>query len=244
MCAIMVGGEYLRVAHIKSQTTFSSPSNQKMEGTGLTKVKRTLAIMLALLVFLTGCTREAAPSTKSADNATPGIETVMYEIKDQGTETLAAFDTDGRLIFDTTSNASGYVSMTGEQLEMFRAQDGALTLHNHPSGSTFSVEDLRAEAQRGTRRAMVVTNKDLYILEPGWRGWGDPDKLCQAYEAYVEQYSVEAQANTNLNTRRATIIWVQHQALTAVAADFGLSYTTIPVDEVFCFHGIYVVTAG
>lgn len=214
-----------------------------MEGTTLKKVTKIIALFV-LMAILSGCASKVAYSTESADNATPGIEAVMREISNQEFETLAAFDSNGRLLFETTAYESSSVSVTSDQLQQFWAEDGALMMHNHPSGSTFSAVDLRAEAMRGTRRAIVVTDRFLYVLEPGKRGWGSPERLFEAYTAYAEQYAIEAGQNPDLATLRARVIWAQHQALMATAADFGLSYQQVPMDEVFCFQGIYIVTAG
>lgn len=168
----------------------------------------------------------------------------MHSIKDQDFETLATFDSNGKLLFETTSNNPDFVNITSEQLEQFWNEDGALTLHNHPSGSTFSATDLKAEAARGTRRAMIVTHDELYILEPGWQGWGDPEQLCRVYSAYSEAYAAEVTAHAEIRSPSAQLIWVQHQALLATADEFGLGYQRMSLDEVFCFHGIEVVTAG
>lgn len=208
------------------------------------KAVRTIAVVLVLAVFLTGCVSNETPSTESADNATPGIEAVMHTIKDQDFETLAAFDSNGRLLFKTTQYEEGTVRLTSDQLSLFQAQDGALIIHNHPSGSTFSAVDLRAEAERGTRRAMVVTSDALYILEPGWRGWGDPEALAATYDSYGERFTQGAILDPNLGMPREITVWASHQALTATAEEFDLGYRRIPLKEVFCFHGIEVVTAG
>ena len=208
------------------------------------QVIKNLVLLLALAVILTSRAPREAPSTKSADNAAPGIEAVMRSIKDQDFETLAAFDSNGQLLFQTTSHEKGSVSVTSAQLNQFWSEDGAVIMHNHPSGSTFSPTDLLAEAQRGTRRAIVVTDKDIYILEPGTRGWGDAERLYDAYVTYTEYFTREAETRKELVSARATVIWVQDQALTATAADFGLHYWSMPMKQVFCFQGIQVVTAG
>ena len=206
-------------------------------------IKRLLPLFLVLAI-LTGCVPKEAPSTESADNASPSIETVMRAIKDQDFESLAAFDSSGQLLFETTSHEKDSVTMTSAQLDLFREQDGALIMHNHPSGSTFSALDLESEAKRGTRRAIVVTSDDLYVLEPGWRGWGNPTTLSQTYESYTQLYAEEAQTMPYLSTQRETIIWVRHQALMATAQEFGLKYMRLPIEDVFCFHGIEIVVAG
>lgn len=208
------------------------------------KVLKALLVLLLLFATLTGCVPRMAPSTESADNAPISIETVMRAIKDQDFESLAGFDLNGQLLFETTSNKKDSVLLTSAQLDLFREQNGALIMHNHPSGSTFSALDLESEARRGTRRAVVVTSDDLYVLEPGWRGWGNPAKLSQTYESYTQFYAEEAQAMPHLDTQREIIIWVRHQALIATASEFGLKYMRLPIEDVFCFHGIDIVVAG
>lgn len=182
------------------------------------------------------------PST-SKDNTTPSIETIVRTIKDQKFETLAAFDADGNLLFETTDLDALGVTMTAEQANQFREQGGALVIHNHPSGTSFSGQDLYAEAKRGSTRAIVVTWNKIYILTPSWRGWGDPDALKAAHEQHLEHYAQLVETDDSIITTGQTC-WVYDQAVAAVAEEFGLEYQQIAMKDLFCFHGIQVVTAG
>ena len=185
----------------------------------------------------------AEPST-SMENTTPSIETVIYEIRDQNFETLAAFDANGQLLFETTDNLNNEVTMSAEQVTEFRERNGALVVHNHPGGSSFSARDLYAEAMRGTKRAIVVTYSCLYILTPGPQGWGDPDALTEAYDGYYEHYIQEAESFGKRTSDTEKARWACDQTVRAVAEDFGLSYRQLTLKDLFCFHGIQVVTAG
>lgn len=209
------------------------------------KFARGLIVLLALMMLLTGCLPGKAVSTKSADNEGPSIETVIRKIKDQSFETLVAFDSTGKLLFEITSYERATVNLSKENLERFRASDGALFVHNHPSGTAFSVLDLRSEAYRKALKAAVVTKNDLYILEPGRKGWGDPEELSQTYENYIDRYMKEAQQDKDsLKTSTELEVWAYHQALTATALDFDLNYQRVPMDKVFCFRGTDVVVTN
>ena len=208
-----------------------------------------IAIALTVLIVLfsiSACAQEPLPQTTepsvSMDCPTPSIETIVRTIKDQNFETLAAFDADGRLLLEITDHDSQKVTMTAEQIAQFREQGGALIIHNHPSGNSFSAQDLYTEAMRGTQRAIVVTRDYLYILSPGWQGWGDPDRLRDAHDKYSVEFEQLAETEDWRSTS-ARNRWVSDQAVAAVASDFGLDYWKIPVKDLFCFHGIQVVTA-
>lgn len=200
--------------------------------------------LLVLTTFVWLLPPPVVGSSKSMDNDTPSIESIVRTIGEQNYETLAVFDTNGRLLFETTTNESNSVTMSIEQLEQFRTQGGALVIHNHPSGTTFSAQDLRTEAERGTQRAIVVTHDYLYILTPGWRGWGNPDALMATCAAYEAHYAQEAMANESLKTSFARNRWTHDQAVAATAKDYGLEYQQIAMKDLLCFHGIFIVTRG
>lgn len=179
--------------------------------------------------------------SKSMENTTPSIENIIQEIRNQDFETLAAFDADGRLLFDTTDHLGREVTMSAEQVTQFQEQNGVLIIHNHPGSTSFSAMDLYAEAKRNTQRAIVVTYDRLYILSPGRKGWGDPDELMSAhqyYHEYYEQLTVE-----DGNSAFGRVRWVYDQTVAAVAEDFGLDYWQIELKDLLCFRGIQVVTA-
>lgn len=210
-------------------------------------MKKILSALIALRVFSTFVwllPPPAAEASMSMENTIPSIETIIYEIRGQDFETLAAFDANGQLLFETTDSLNNEVTMTAEMVNEFRERNGALVIHNHPGGTSFSAQDLYAEAKRGTKRAIVVTYDRLYILTPGQQGWGDPNKLMEAHSEYYEYYIQEAK---DLGDRVSTLEktrWACDQAVSAVAEDFGLSYWQISIKDLFCFHGIQVVTAG
>lgn len=210
-------------------------------------MKKILIVLMALLVFsifVWLLPPPVAESSTSMENPVPSIETVIYDIKDQNFETLAAFDASGQLLFDTTDTLNNEVTMSAEQVAEFRERNGALVIHNHPGGTSFSARDFYVEAKRGTKRAIVVTYDRLYILTPGLRGWGDPDALAEAYDKYYKYYTQEAKALGDRVSTLEKTRWVCDQTVSAVAEDFGLSYWQISLKDLFCFHGIQVVTAG
>lgn len=239
------------VAHVKFLRLlawlFRAPLSTLPDTEGLGLKKILLLVLMALLVFFIFVwllpPPVVEPST-SMENTTPSIETIVYRIKDQSFETLAAFDVNGQLLFETTDSLNNEVTMSVEQVVEFRERNGALVVHNHPGGTSFSARDLYAEAKRGTKRAIVVTYDHLYILTPGPQGWGDPDALTKAYDEYYAYYAQEAEGLGNRTSSLEKERWTCDQTVNAIARDFGLSYWQIPIKDLFCFHGIQVVTAG
>lgn len=200
-----------------------------------------LLVLIFILVWL--LPPPVVEPSKSMENTTPSIETIVRTIKDQEFETLAAFDENGLLLFSTTDELGNEVTMSAEQVAEFSERNGALVIHNHPGGTSFSARDLYSEAKRGTKRAIVVTHDRLYIISPGQQGWGDPDELMEAHSQYCEYYTGLAAGNSRKSVAEQARL-VYDQTVRAVAEDFGLEYWQIEMKDLFCFQGIYVVTAG
>ncbi|HBV83586.1 MAG TPA: hypothetical protein DEB74_12525 [Lachnospiraceae bacterium] len=67
------------------------------------------------------------------------IKLEEQKIYQENTETAIILDKKGNVIFRESSGASNYVKFSKEQLDRMK---GATLTHNHPSNSTFSIEDL------------------------------------------------------------------------------------------------------
>ncbi len=207
-------------------------------------MKKIVVIMIAVmgLVFAWCMLPAESGPNISSESEGPSIKSIIYDIKDQEFETIAAFDVNGQLLFDTTDRLHGEVTMSAEQVEQFGDRNGALIVHNHPGSTSFSAGDLQVAAKMKTCRTIVVTYDRLYILSPGWRGWGDPDELRTAHEKYGRYYTKLANEAESWDSILGRSRWICDQTVAAVAQDFGLDYRQVMIKDLLCFNGIQVVT--
>ncbi len=167
--------------------------------------KRIVAIICAALFALSGfgtpnmVTRlEMNADGQSADLDGTGriipvdsgsdLPEVIATITEQDFETVVGFNENGEKILDSTSYLKSRVYTSSVQRGMFAEQGGALLIHNHPSGSSFSSQDLYAEAKYQTPRIMAVSKIFTYTLEPQESGWGDPDEMAAYWQKRYDYY--------------------------------------------------------
>jgi hypothetical protein len=111
---------------------------------------------------------------RGASSGLAGSQSVLKNIENKicrdTVETAYLVDTNGNIIFSKSDNMNSCVSFSYEQLKMF---EGNIITHNHPSGTTFSYEDvslltchkckeIRAATSSGTFSLMVYKNSKNY----------------------------------------------------------------------------------
>lgn len=102
--------------------------------------------------------RGAAFESKGYSSAIKAAEKKIYKDK---LETAILLDRKGNTIFSESSNASNYVQFTAEQLIKMK---GANLTHNHPSGSTFSPEDIAVLTTHGLYSIRATGKERTYQL--------------------------------------------------------------------------------
>lgn len=105
-------------------------------------------------------------------------------------ETAVVLDTKGNIVFSTSSGANNYVKFTEEQLA--KMQGNVLT-HNHPSGSTFSYEDVRLMTGKDLRAIRATSENITYQLEKSGNN--------QNKEDFIRQYSATIAENKKITDK-------------------------------------------
>lgn len=76
-------------------------------------------------------------------------------------ETAYVIDNLGNILFSTTSHSAEFVKFTSEQINLM---NGQTMIHNHPSGTTFSPDDLELLVNAKLREIRVCTVKRTFSL--------------------------------------------------------------------------------
>lgn len=105
-------------------------------------------------------------------------------------ETAVVLDTKGNIVFSTSSGANNYVKFTEEQLA--KMQGNVLT-HNHPSGSTFSYEDVRLMTGKDLKAIRATSENITYQLEKGGNN--------QNKEDFIREYSTALAKNKKITDK-------------------------------------------
>lgn len=95
----------------------------------------------------------------------------------------AAFAADGRLILEKVGEPDSIEYDDGELERMH----GLVFTHNHPSGASFSVADVKLAARIGLSELRAVGPQCRYILTPGPDGWVPSSAADGAYLGALEQ---------------------------------------------------------
>lgn len=105
-------------------------------------------------------------------------------------ETAVLLDKSGHVLFSTSSGASNYVKFTEEQL--VKMKDAVLT-HNHPSGSTFSYEDVRLLVGKDLRAIRATSESFTYQLKKS----GNDQKK----EEFIRDYNLALAENKRITDK-------------------------------------------
>lgn len=122
---------------------------------------------------------------------------VAHELRTQDFESVIGFDTVGTKVFNYTSFLPTHATIPGESAKAFAENDGALLVHNHPSGNTFSVTDLYTAAKYQLPQAMIISDPYVYLIGPNSENgniWTDDlEYLRDYYQVRYDTYIAEAQ---------------------------------------------------
>jgi len=90
------------------------------------------------------------------------IEDIQNEIATSKTENIIVIDKDG----NTVLAVEGSENLTTINKEDIDKLDGATILHNHPTGSAPSIQDVTALNGTGAKELRVVVGDNIYIMHP------------------------------------------------------------------------------
>ncbi len=142
--------------------------------------------------FVTEQEARNGPTYQPIANGGNSLAEVAAIMQQFGYEMAAGFDINGNRVFAGTSCLTTRVCLAGSLHDDFQASYGTLFVHNHPTESSFSGQDLAAAARWNMPRTMVVTKTYIYVVEPTTDGWGDADEMKSYYSQRLTAYANEA----------------------------------------------------
>lgn len=110
------------------------------------------------------------------------LDEVVQNLRWQDYEYHCGFDYQGAKLFDYTNQLTNHVYSTRSMRREFANLGGTVVVHNHPSGSAFSGQDLYAEALFNTPCIIAVGQEYVYVLRTGASGWSDPSTIKQYWQ--------------------------------------------------------------
>ena len=102
-----------------------------------------------------------------ASSRLSAIQSTEAKIASRKLETAYAFDDKGQIIFKKTSGKPDRVLFTKEEVDKM---PGKVLTHNHPSGTTFSVEDITLLVQHDIKEIRAANTEGAYSLRQSQNG--------------------------------------------------------------------------
>lgn len=115
-----------------------------------------------------------------------GVKKAEEGIYKDSVETAILLDKRGNVIFTESQEQAGYVSFNEEQVKQMK---GANLTHNHPSGSTFSKEDIELLTRRELNSIRATGKERTYQLKR-ISNTRINSSFAGDYETAVNQYKV------------------------------------------------------
>jgi hypothetical protein len=146
-------------------------------------------------------------------------------IRHDAVESLYAFDVDGAVAF---SKVGGRHEIDLSLLEIARLQNTVLT-HNHPSGQSLSLDDVRVAMVGDLAEVRAVTATWRFIVRRPDRGWDFQmfrQQLEPAYRRFEEQVLRELllAINDGRMTEGEAQVSHRHEVWIRVGRELGLQY--------------------
>jgi len=147
-----------------------------------------------------------------------------------GNESLISFGADGEVLLQKTGNKNS-VDFTDAEGEAMKG--AAVEIHNHPSSSSFSSQDIQHYAYLEVEKGVIVSEKFTYTVEPPAIGWGPWRDLGQEYNSissslrtkYEAVYDAHKAAGmSEADAQDATAQAHSHEVMEKLADKYKLTY--------------------
>lgn len=112
------------------------------------------------------------------------IRSVENEIRNDRVESLSVIGKDGKELFRNCDNLPNSCSFTMEQGAQMA---DATAIHNHPSGTTFSEQDIQTALSCGIREMRVCHSEGAYILK---REFNIGETVPEHYSDFAIHYAL------------------------------------------------------
>lgn len=146
----------------------------------------------------------------------------------RGQETVVVF-CDALGVF--ARRAEGY---TVRLYDVFRSFEGCIFTHNHPSGHSFSPEDVGTACAGKMQELRAVSTQYTYQLRPKARGWSEEywrERLEPLHNQILEEVFIEflALEDRGFQSRAESNLLVQHEVWSRIAEIGEIEYNRIEV---------------
>ena len=147
-----------------------------------------------------------------------------------GKESITSFGADGEVLIQKTGDKNSVNFTDAENTAM---KGAAVEIHNHPSSSSFSSQDVQHYAYLEVKKGVVVSKLYTYTVEPpaiGWGPWRDiggeynsiERSLRPKYEAVYDAH--KAAGMSEAAAQDATAQVHLHEVMEKLADKYGLKY--------------------
>jgi len=170
-----------------------------------------------------------------------GIDIFAHKYGGYKTERATHFDSLGnQFLFKKQVGKTPQLAYNKDEIVLLRGK-GAIVVHNHPNGSSFSMEDIGFSSYANEKQTWVVGKEYKYSLQPkAGKGWPTGERIQRVYGKYEEVVAEEWKNDvyqlistpSGLKprlTERAASIKYSHIIMKNTAKELGLEYTRIPV---------------
>ncbi len=159
-----------------------------------------------------------------------GVEdTIKSVVKDQD-EVFAIFNEDGSVLDFVTGHNSKIDNISYMQDKL----EGQIATHNHPSGSAFSLPDIKTFIKTKAREFRVCSDKYTYIMRAPEDGWHITSSTVEEEYEKISDNIIdtvwEMVDSEEMDKKEANFIY-SHSILTHLANRFGFFYKRIRNEE-------------
>lgn len=167
--------------------------------------------------------------TKEKDNFEEAIAKVLEHGNKTGTEALMWLDLNGNEIVPFATGDKNSVSIPRETMLFLskQAKSSVISLHNHPSSSSFSPEDMNVACILSSVKEMRVVGHDgtKYYLEIGDGQRKSLKEIRKTYESMIYDFKDEyRELYKKINDNKKAWKEVSHIVNERVAKKFGWKY--------------------
>lgn len=166
------------------------------------------------------------------------LEEVEDAIRDKNVEFFAAFDGKGAKLAEISDGAENSVQI-GEAMDYLKRNKAEVLTHNHPHGSSFSMDDLMVSAELDVEEMRAVSREFDYIVKKTKEGWPkvltekSDAELHDLYDDYIEDARMQFNLLRKYDKKLAKFNederwrWLTNETMESFAEDYGLDYNKI-----------------
>lgn len=143
----------------------------------------------------------------------------MSSVRSDSTESFALFNNRGRKILESSNFDRNQVAIDRGMASYCRLFRDVVSIHNHPSDSSFSLGDIMVFRRMHLAEGIIVSPIANYYIRPR-DGWGKKDTIINAFLEHTDKMEL-----LNPNAKREDWVYDNiHEAMQLIAADLNYEY--------------------